>query len=301
VNNENIDCPVCLWQSLTYRTAVQPNIGKSNSLAAIDLHGVGVLRSERWILKNIVWRVERGTCAAILGPNGSGKSTLARILAGHLWPSEGQCSVLGDTFGEVDLTELRRGIRLLQPAGPYDVDAALTARQVVLTGFFGTLGLYDSIAAHMEREADRVLSQVGLMPIANNPYYTLSSGERIRALIARALVLEPRLLLLDEPTAGLDLLAREQVLATIQSLFEDESDPPTVVLITHHVEELPPATSQVLVLNQGKGVAAGAPSQVLKSEILSEVYNCPVQVRAAAGRYYVEVHPQAWKGLVHPT
>jgi iron complex transport system ATP-binding protein len=97
------------------------------------------------------------------------------------------------------------------------------------------------------------------------------------------------------------LLAREQVLATIQTLFEDESDPPTVVLITHHVEELPPATSQVLVLNQGKGVAAGAPSQVLKSEILSEVYNCPVQVRASAGRYYVEVHPQAWKGLVHPT
>jgi len=277
-----------------------PSDERSKQSPVIDLRNVGVLRGERWILKNIRWQVNQGSCAAILGPNGSGKSTLARIVAGHLWPSEGSCAVLGQTFGEVDLMELRRSIRLLQPAGPYDVDTALTARQVVLTGFFGTLGLYDAITPRMEREADRVLAQVGLTTIAKNPYFTLSSGERIRALIARALVVEPRLLLLDEPTAGLDLLAREQVLATIQSLFEVEAQPPTVVMITHHVEELPPATSLVLVLDQGRCAASGSPTEVLRAEVLLRVYNCPVQVRQSGGRFYVEVHPEAWKGLVHP-
>ena len=97
----------------------------------------------------IDWRIAPGSCAAILGPNGSGKSTLARILAAHLWPTQGEVRILGEQFGDADLPELRKSIRLLQPAGPYDVDLNLTTRQVVLTGFFGTLGLYDAIDSHM--------------------------------------------------------------------------------------------------------------------------------------------------------
>jgi iron complex transport system ATP-binding protein len=266
---------------------------------AIHLHNVGLRRGDTWILRQINWSVPQGTCAAILGPNGSGKSTLTRILACHYWPTEGESSVLGSTFGDVNLLELRKSIRLVQPAGPYDIDSELTARQVVLTGFFGTLGLYDATDTTMEAEADRLLSQVGLSHVVDHVYATLSSGEKVRNLIARALVREPRLLLLDEPTSGLDLLAREQVLATVQALFETGQNPPTVVFITHHVEELPPATSQVLLLDQGHAAATGSPREVLQNEILSKVYRCPVEVRVDGGRHYVQVHPTAWRDLLH--
>jgi iron complex transport system ATP-binding protein len=150
----------------------------------------------------------------------------------------------------------------------------------------------------MEAEADRLLAQVGLGHVRDHVYATLSSGEKVRNLIARALVKEPRLLLLDEPTSGLDLLAREQVLATVQALFEGEKRPPTVVFITHHVEELPPATSHVLLLDQGRAAARGTPAEVLSDAILSRVYRCPVEVRVEGGRRYVQVHPDAWRGLL---
>lgn len=245
------------------------------------------------------WRVEAGTCAAILGPNGSGKSSLTRILACHYWPTEGESRVLGAIFGDASLLDLRKSIRLVQPAGPYDIDAELTARQVVLTGFFGTIGLYDPVDAAMTEEADRLLEQVGLSGVRDHVYGTLSSGEKVRNLIARALVREPALLLLDEPTSGLDLLAREQVLATVQALFENREARPTVVFITHHVEELPPATSQVLLLSHGQVAATGKPQDVLTDAVLGKAYECPVQVQRRNGRYYVEVHPDAWRALLH--
>ena len=267
--------------------------------AAIGLRKVGVRRGGRWILREVDWNVPGGTCCAILGPNGSGKSTLARIVAGHLFPSAGECRINGEKFGETELAELRKSIRLVQAAGPYDVDQALTARQAVLTGFFGTLGLYDEPSAAMEDDARRLLEQVGLAHVAEQAYPTLSSGERVRCLIARALAARPKLLLLDEPTAGLDLLAREQVLATVQGLFDGTCTPPTVVMVTHHVEELPPATSHVLLLDEGRVAAAGTPAEVLRADVLSRVYRCPINVRYLDGRWQIHVHPQAWKGLLN--
>ncbi len=264
---------------------------------AIELRHVGLRRGEKWILRGIDWSVPAGACAALLGPNGSGKSTLARIIACHLWPTEGESCILGGKFGDVDLMELRRSIRLVQPAGPYDIDVELSAREVVLTGFFGTIGLYSAVTSSMHDEAERVLAQVGLSPLADHTYATLSSGERIRSLIGRALVRQPRLLLLDEPTSGLDLLAREQVLATVQRMLE-QPDHPTVLMITHHIEELPPATSHVLLLDDGQCAAAGAPEAVLREDVLSAAYRVPVQVRRSGGRFYAEVHPQAWSELL---
>ena len=281
----------------------------SDATNAFELRSVGVRRGESWILRGVDWSVPAGACAAILGPNGSGKSTLARILACHLWPTEGDTTILTGRLGDANLPEVRRAIRLVQPAGPYDVDPALAARDVVLTGFFGTIGLYGAVTDAMAAEADRLLNQVGLSHVAGHAYATLSSGERVRALIARALAVRPGLLLLDEPTAGLDLLAREQVLATVQRLFEphsgdaarldgDGGPPPTVLFITHHVEELPPATSHVLLLSEGRVAAAGTPEQVLRADVLSRVYRCPLDVRRQGGRFYVEVHPGAWEHLL---
>jgi iron complex transport system ATP-binding protein len=266
---------------------------------AIRLKNVGLRRGQRWLLRDINWTVPAGSCCAILGPNGAGKSMLTRILAAHVWPSTGQCEILGRRFGEVSLPELRQSIRLVQSTGPYDADSELSAREVTLTGFFGTLGLYQKVTEQMQRHADELLAQVGLSHVAQQPYSTLSSGERVRALIARALAARPKLLLLDEPTAGLDLLAREQVLATVQSLFDGRhGSPPTVALITHHVEELPPATSQVMLLDDGAVAASGAPEEVLRSEIMSKVYRCPLDVRYSHGRWSVHVHPGAWEGLL---
>lgn len=265
---------------------------------AFELRAAGVRRGESWILRGVDWSVPAGACAAVLGPNGSGKSTLARILACHLWPTEGDATVLGGRLGEANLLDVRRSIRLVQAAGPYDVDPALTAREVVLTGFFGTIGLYDLVTDAMTGEADRLLGQVGLSHVAAHSYATLSSGERVRALIARALAIPPGLLLLDEPTAGLDLLAREQVLATVQRLFESPGPRPTVVMITHHVEELPPATTNVLLLSEGKVAARGTPEQVLRADVLSRAYDFEVEVRRSNGRYYAEVHPRAWEQML---
>src|SRR3954447_8044216 len=271
---------------------------------AIDVRNAGVCRGDTWILRGVDWSVPPGACVAVLGPNGSGKRTLTRILALHLWPTEGEVSVLGNRMGDANLPEVRRHVRLVQPAGPYDVDPQLTAREVVLTGQFGTIGLYDAVTEEMEAGALRLLANVGLAHVADHLYSTLSSGERVRSLIARALVVRPRLLLLDEPTAGLDLLAREQVLATVQRLFQDDGggrgapSPPTTVFITHHVEELPPATSQVLLLSGGRAAAQGAPADVLRGEVLSRAYDFEVQVRQSNGRYYVEVHPRAWEQLL---
>jgi iron complex transport system ATP-binding protein len=256
--------------------------------AAIRLEGVGLLRDPRWILRGVDWTVPERACAAILGPNGSGKSTLARIIGGHLWPTEGSCSILGGTFGSTNLVELRKRIRLLQPAGPYDVDPSLTALEIVLTGFFASLSLYDEPSEEQNQRAGELLALVGLSQLAGQTYARMSSGERVRSLLARALTGKPRLLLLDEPTAGLDLLGREQLLATVQQLATS-ADAPAIVIITHHVEELPPAVSQLLLLENGRVAAAGRPAEVLTGEILSRVYRWPVEVTWQAGRCYLRV------------
>jgi iron complex transport system ATP-binding protein len=261
---------------------------------AIEVRGVSVQRGPRMILNDINWTVPAGACAAILGPNGSGKSTLVRVIMGQMWPTNGHVAVLGQPFGETDLNQLRESIRLVQATGPVEFDADETTMRVVLTGFFGTVGLFKETTAPMHRRAMQLIKQVGLTKEADQPFRTLSSGERMRCLIARALVLKPKLLILDEPTAGLDLLAREQVLATVHHLIKQTKKPPTLILITHHVEELLPETSEVLLLKDSRAVASGSPSTVITSAQLSAVYDCPVKVTRRDGRFWWHVRSSAW-------
>jgi iron complex transport system ATP-binding protein len=184
----------------------------------------------------------------------------------------------------------------------------------VETGFFGTLALYDPTDDSMCDRAKELLDQVGLARVADHSYASLSSGERMRALIARALAAKPQLLLLDEPTAGLDLLAREQVLATVENLVgPTPASPapgdagaapakamatPTVIMITHHIEELSPRTTDLLLLDDGRVAASGSLQDVLRADVLSRVYRCPLEVAPKQGRYYVHVHPSAWSALL---
>jgi iron complex transport system ATP-binding protein len=267
---------------------------QSKDHLAIELQGLGIRRGGRWLLQDINWIVPAGAVAAIIGPNGSGKSTLARVLSGYMFPTVGQVHVFGERYGNVDLNALRRSIRLIQTGGPYEPDPQLTAIQVVCTGADGTIGLFHELGAEEIGRAEMLLKRVGLIAVADRPWTTLSSGERVRALVARAFLRPPKLLLLDELTAGLDLLAREQVLAALQQISSAVDHATTMVMITHHLEELLPSTSQVILLSHGRSTASGPPSEVLNSRSLSIAYECEVTVETVNGRFYPRVDPSAW-------
>jgi iron complex transport system ATP-binding protein len=285
-------------RSANLNPPVTLNPQSSISIApAIDVRNTTVTRGKRKILSNISWSVPAGGCAAILGPNGSGKSTLARVIMGQMWPSSGEVRILGQLFGETDLNQLRESIRLVQSANFVEFDPEETVQRVVLTGFFGTVGLYQPVTPAMTRRANQLIRQVGLKTEATQAYRTLSSGERMRCLVARALVIEPKLLILDEPTAGLDVLAREQVLATVRHLVLQSRRPPALLMITHHVEELLPETKSVLVLKAGKVAAVGLPREVLTTAVLSDVYDFSVEVTRRGGRFWLHVKSDTWKAL----
>jgi iron complex transport system ATP-binding protein len=255
---------------------------------AIDAAGVGVMRDDRWLIRDIHWQVPAGECVAIVGHNGSGKSTLARTVCGYIYPTAGELSVLGRHFGETNLNELRESVRLVQATASVDIDLEQSVLDIVLTGFFGSLTLaYHEVTPAMRREAMKHARQMGLTKVVDHPIRTLSSGERVRAWIARALTVRPALLILDEPTAGLDIVAREQVLAMVERLHALKRHRPTIVMITHHLEELPTVTSQVLLLREGKVLAAGRPRDVLTSAVISKAYRYPLAVSNRGGRYAV--------------
>ena len=262
----------------------------------VRLVNMGVKRDRRWILRGVNWELECGTLNAVIGPNGSGKSTLARVLSGQLWPTEGE-SLYSDGSEVLSATEIRNRARVVQPAAPLDFDPNTPVRKIILTGFFGTLSLYDTPTAAMRRRAARMIGAVGLERVADSPYGLLSTGEKVRTQIARAVAIRPGLLILDEPTNGLDLLAREQVLSTIGRLIL-HSRQTTTLMITHHVEELPPQTAQVMILARGRMLCSGIPGEILRAEVLSRAYGVKVEVHHRHGRYYTTVHPQAWAKLI---
>ncbi|MDH3583858.1 MAG: ATP-binding cassette domain-containing protein, partial [Phycisphaerae bacterium] len=210
---------------------------------AFSFEGVSLRRGDAEILRNLTWQLGRGRLAAVLGANGSGKTTLLRVLAGYLWPTRGRVDVLGERLGATDVRQLRRRLALVDPAGRFGVDERLTAEQVVQTGFFGSLALYDPVAPTQAERARHLLEMVGLSPAANRSFGVLSTGERRRCLLARALAADPELLLLDEPTAGLDPPGREQLLATLPRLRRAHRDL-AIVLVTHHAEEITADTDE---------------------------------------------------------
>ena len=272
------------------------------AVAADDLR---LVRGGRAILDGVSCRIERGTCCALLGPNGCGKTTLARCLVGQMHPTAGTLHVLDQTIGQTNIFALRRRIGLVNPttdtAGHHVpgavVDANLTARDAVLTGLFGTVALYDTPSEAQRQRAAHLLDEVGLSESVDQRFELLSTGEQRRALLARALIRRPELLILDEPTAGLDVPGRERLLATLERILASP-DAPAVLLITHHVEELSPRTAQVLLMQGGRITAAGPPRAVITPERLSETFGCRVYVRRVHGRWWLEVLPEAWVDLL---
>ncbi|MFH5802689.1 ABC transporter ATP-binding protein [Alienimonas sp. DA493] len=270
---------------------------------AVQLEGVTLHRGGTRILDGVSGRIEAGETVALLGANGCGKTTLSRVTLGQMWPSEGVVHVLGERLGRTELRKLRRRIGVVNGAtdlGPGElrrpgsiVDARLDAVAAVCTGFFATVSQFEKPTDDQRETAAELLRVVGLGHRLSHPLMTLSTGEQRRAVLARALVTRPELVILDEPTAGLDLPGREQLLAALADLRAARPRP-TILLITHHVEEIPGDADRVWLMRAGRIVEDGAPAETLTNDALSAAFGCDVRVSHEHGRYWVQVAANPW-------
>ncbi len=257
---------------------------------AIHLEDVSVFRRGRTILGGLSLHVEAGGCCAILGPNGSGKSTLVSVLSGYTWPSSGIVRIGGQMFGRVDLARVRRGIGLIEPSRSPAFDEQMRVREVVATGLFGTirLPLHREVEPAQWRRVETEIDLLGIAPMTDSIFSQLSTGEQMKTLLARAMVAEAGLLLLDEPTAGLDMGARAACVGVLDRLL-NRPQHPTVLIISHHLDELPRRVDRVVLLKQGTVFAAGPADQVLTSDRLGKLFDCRIEVLKSNGRYVAGV------------
>jgi iron complex transport system ATP-binding protein len=258
---------------------------------ALRLGGVSVWRwqaaaaQRKLLLEDVDWLVRAGERWALLGPNGAGKTTLLTLAAAVEFPSRGKVEILGHVMGNTDAAVLREEIGFVDVLLGHRFAPLLTVREVVRSGATGTIGYFEERLTELDLDrADTLLGAFGLGRLGERRYATCSQGERQRALIARALVARPRLLLLDEPGAGLDLPGRETLLAALHRLAADEPEL-ALVITTHHLEELPATTTHALLLREGRVVAAGPTRATLRRGPLTECFGVPVRVRRANGRW----------------
>ncbi|MCX5644541.1 MAG: ATP-binding cassette domain-containing protein [Phycisphaerae bacterium] len=257
---------------------------------AIHLENVSVVRWGHPILANVSLRVAPGGGCAILGPNGSGKSTLLAVLSGYVWPTSGTVCIGGQRYGEVELTLVRRTIGMIEPSRSPAFDERMSVRDVVATGLSGTIRmpLHEEISSESWRRVENEVRLFGLDGLEDDALSQLSTGEQMKALLARAMIGKPRLLLLDEPTAGLDMGARAVCVGALDRLLNRPRHP-TVVLISHHLDELPRSVDQVVLLKHGGVFGDGSPDAMLTSERLSRLLDCRVEVFKSNGRYVASV------------
>lgn len=240
------------------------------------------------ILRGLTWTVQRGEHWVILGPNGCGKTSLLGALTGYVTPTAGEVSVLGATYGRTDWRELRKLVGFVSNALIRGIEPDEPALHVVASGPDAALNLWVAPQPVLRARARKLMRAWNCVALADRPWGVLSQGERQRALIARALLAQPPLLLLDEPCAGLDPVAREQLLASMQQQTTRRGGP-AVVLITHHVEEITPGFTHVLLLRAGAVVAAGPLHDTLTTRNLAATFNAPVRVRLREGRWTLQV------------
>ena len=244
-----------------------------------------MVRDGRPILDDVDWDVGPGERWAVLGPNGSGKTTLLHVAGMRLLPSRGTVEVLGARYGQTDARALRTRVALVSQAILRSLRPTLSAHDVVLTGRHAALEpWWHHYGPKEHARADGLLVQSGLSRISDHEFGVLSEGERQQVLLARALMGEPELLLLDEPAAGLDLGARERLVARLAALAAAPDTVP-LVLVTHHVEEIPPGTTHVALLRAGRIVSAGSPSTVLTSGRVSACFDVAVTVERVGERW----------------
>ena len=256
--------------------------------AALRLSGVGFTRDGRQLLADVDWTVEDDQNWIVLGANGSGKTSLIRIASLYEHPSCGTVEVLGERLGNTDVRSLRRRIGLVSHAMSDLVRPQLTATEVVACAKFAALEPWWHQYSEADHERARILlAERGVGDVANRPFGSLSSGERQRVLLARTLMGEPGVVLLDEPNAGLDLGGREELVDSLNNMGADPAAPP-VVLVTHHVEEIPPSFTHVLALRAGTVVGQGPLDEVLTDALLSNCFGIDLSVGRRGDRWWAQ-------------
>jgi iron complex transport system ATP-binding protein len=251
----------------------------------LELADVSVVRSGSYLLRNVTWSVAEGERWVVLGPNGAGKTTMLQVAAARMHPTEGYAAVLGEILGGVDVFELRPRIGLTSAALADRIPSREAVKDVVVTASYAVVGRWREEYENYDTDrADRLLTRLGVAGMADRTFGTLSEGERKRVQIARALMPDPEVLLLDEPAAGLDLGGRESLVATLSELASDPRSPATV-LVTHHVEEIPAGFSHVLLLRGGEVIASGPLTETLTDDALSACFGLPLAVSNSNGRW----------------
>ncbi len=258
---------------------------RTDTDVVIRMTGVGLRRGSADLLRELTWTVELDERWVVLGPNGAGKTTLLQLAAAQLHPTTGRAEVLGERLGAVDVFELRPRIGLTSAALAQRIPGGETVLDLVVSAGYAVLGRWREDYELLDTgRARHLLYQLGVQHLADRRFGTLSEGERKRVQIARALMTDPELVLLDEPAAGLDLAGREQLLARLAVLAADP-DAPTMVLVTHHVEEIPLGFTHGLLLRDGRVVAAGLLTDVLTADLLSVTFGLPLMLDRQDGRY----------------
>lgn len=263
----------------------------------LEVSGLCVRRGETSLLDGINWRIHAGEHWVVLGANGSGKTSLLKALTGYLSPSAGEFSVLGQRYGKSDWRELRLKIGVVTSAFTAAIPPAESALETVMSGKFAQLDLWANVSGRDRTEARKLLAVVNAAGLADRPWLYLSQGERQRVLIARALMARPQLLILDEPCAGLDPVAREHFLQGMTALASHSTRQRhrvgALVLVTHHVEEITPVFTHALLLRGGRIVAAGPCGSVLTSRNLGQTFGSAIKLsRSSGGRYALTVLPK---------
>jgi iron complex transport system ATP-binding protein len=263
--------------------AAAPTPPDDDTVIALDR--VSVIRGGNFLVRSVSWQVELDERWVVLGPNGAGKTTLLNLASGRIHPSRGTAWILGERLGRTDVNELRTRIGLTTGAFAEQVPPAERVLDVVVTAAWSVVGRWrENYDPQDEARARRLLGQLGMGALTDREFGTLSEGERKRTQIARALMTDPELMLLDEPTAGLDLGAREDLLARLAGLADDP-DAPAMVLVTHHVEEIPPGFTHAMLLREGTVVAAGLLGETLTADNLSKTFGLPLIVQRSGDRY----------------
>src|SRR5215204_1937524 len=251
--------------------------------SVVDLAGVTIVRGGSTLVDDVTWRIDESDRWVVIGPNGAGKTTLLQVLAAQIHPTSGVAGLLGEVLGTVDVFELRPRIGLTSAALAERIPRAERVHDVVVSASYAVLGRWREEYDGLDHErANELLAQMRIDSLADRTFGTLSEGERKRVQIARALMTDPELLLLDEPAAGLDLAGREQLVGRLATLAADP-DAPTMVLVTHHVEEIPPGVTHALLLRGGRVVAAGPAPDVLTPDLLSVTFGMPLTVERHGG------------------
>ena len=256
----------------------------------LEISNLKIQRGGVTILDGVNWRVERGQHWAILGANGSGKTSLLSALTGYLVPTAGEIILLGKQYGKADWRELRKEIGIVSSSVRQMMADDEPALETVASGKFAMIDFWGRLSRSDKNQALKILRQIECPHLANREWRVLSQGERQRVLIGRALMARPRVLILDEPCAGLDPAAREHFLQFLQRLGT-QRNAPALVLVTHHVEEIMPVFSRALVLKKGTMLASGEKLETLTAKTLSEAFGVKLRLRFKSGRFEMSVLP----------